>query len=222
MMIKKILFIALVSMLLMSTTTAFAGSVTTLNTFSSGTSAVAAEVNENFSAVKDAVDDNDDRINDNAAALPIAWATLDDSTYYFTDSSWNVMNTLNINAPSDGILLITCSVLVRNYLASNVIIRTEVLLDDDHITNYYPGYAHFGAAGSSGSDSKTISLSTSTSVTAGTHVLEHQLGGFEATQNGAYWIPTMNVVFFPASQGTISTIQMEVPMSGDDSMYSVK
>jgi hypothetical protein len=43
---------------------ASAGSVTIPNTFSSGTTAKASEVNANFSAVKAAVDDNDDRIAD--------------------------------------------------------------------------------------------------------------------------------------------------------------
>lgn len=42
-----------------------AGDVTGLNTFVSGTPAVAAEVNANFTAVKTAVDDNNTRINSN-------------------------------------------------------------------------------------------------------------------------------------------------------------
>ncbi len=41
---------------------AHAGSVTVPNNFTAGTQAVAAEVNDNFSAVKTAVDDNDSRI----------------------------------------------------------------------------------------------------------------------------------------------------------------
>jgi hypothetical protein len=130
MMIKKILFIALVSMLLMSTTTAFAGSVTTLNTFSSGTPAVAAEVNENFSAVKDAVDDNDDRINDNATNLashaedtiahhlPPAIETMGGDTSIiitgtdlYTDPT--IINSLTVTAPGDGVILTLWSGWIR-------------------------------------------------------------------------------------------------------------
>ena len=43
--------------------------VTIPNTFTSGTAAVAAEVNDNFTAVKTAVDDNDGRITTNATAI---------------------------------------------------------------------------------------------------------------------------------------------------------
>lgn len=52
--------------------TAFAGEVTIPNTFTAGAPAVAAEVNENFTAVKTAVDDNDSRV----AALETALAAL--------------------------------------------------------------------------------------------------------------------------------------------------
>jgi len=48
---------------------AWAGSLTVPNTFTSGTKAVAAEVNENFSAVKNAIDDNDSRIGTNKADI---------------------------------------------------------------------------------------------------------------------------------------------------------
>lgn len=47
---------------------ASAGDVTGLTTFTSGTPAVASEVNENFNAVKTAVDDNNSRITANFAA----------------------------------------------------------------------------------------------------------------------------------------------------------
>ena len=47
-----------------ATSLAVAGPVTTPNTFSSGSPAVAAEVNDNFSAIEAAVNDNDARIAD--------------------------------------------------------------------------------------------------------------------------------------------------------------
>jgi len=54
------IFISLV--LTLAATTARAGTVTIPNTFSANTTARASEVNDNFSAVKTAVDDNDSRI----------------------------------------------------------------------------------------------------------------------------------------------------------------
>jgi len=47
----------------LTTTTVIAGEATIPNTFSSGTAAVAAEVNDNFTALKTAIDDNDSKIN---------------------------------------------------------------------------------------------------------------------------------------------------------------
>lgn len=58
--------------LITAPTPALASDVTIPNTFQSGTPAVAAEVNANFTAVETAVDDNDSRI----AALEAALATL--------------------------------------------------------------------------------------------------------------------------------------------------
>jgi len=51
------------------TSWAWASALTIPNSFSSGTAAVAAEVNDNFTAVKNAVDDNDSRITTNEAAI---------------------------------------------------------------------------------------------------------------------------------------------------------
>lgn len=64
---KKITTYLISMVFVLITSPVWAGSVTIPNTFSSGTKAVAADVNDNFSAVKSAVDDNDTRITDNAA-----------------------------------------------------------------------------------------------------------------------------------------------------------
>ena len=53
-----------------------AGPVTLPNTFTSGTPAVAAEVNGNFNAVKTAVDDNDSRVGTNAIDIANLTATV--------------------------------------------------------------------------------------------------------------------------------------------------
>jgi len=53
----------LVALTALGATTALAAPATIPNTFSSGTAAIAAEVNDNFTALKSAIDDNDSRIN---------------------------------------------------------------------------------------------------------------------------------------------------------------
>ncbi len=55
--------ITVVCTVLLVSVNALADTVTIPNTFSSGTPAIAAEVNDNFSAIKTAVDDNDEKIN---------------------------------------------------------------------------------------------------------------------------------------------------------------
>ena len=60
----------LISVVFVSVTSpAWAGSVTVPNTFVSGTPAKASEVNDNFSAVKSAVNDNDGRITTNTTNI---------------------------------------------------------------------------------------------------------------------------------------------------------
>ncbi len=74
-MYKKILTVtalAIFTLFMMDVSTARAGSVTIPNTFTSGTTAVAEEVNANFDAIDTAVDDNDSRIT----ALETLVATL--------------------------------------------------------------------------------------------------------------------------------------------------
>ncbi len=65
-LVMKTLFRSLVialGLIAFAASSAWAGSVTIPNTFSAGTKAEADKVNENFTAVKTAVDDNDARIN---------------------------------------------------------------------------------------------------------------------------------------------------------------
>ena len=68
-MIKRNYFLLLTLTTVVVSLPAMAGSVTGLTTFSAGTPAKASEVNGNFTTVKTAVDDNDNRINANTSAI---------------------------------------------------------------------------------------------------------------------------------------------------------
>ena len=92
-----------------------AAEVTVPNTFTSGARAVAAEVNENFTAVADAVNDNDSRIETNEMAITansdaisqlsmtngVAY-TPTSNTSVTLDASDRIVKTLILSAPVDG------------------------------------------------------------------------------------------------------------------------
>ena len=78
---KSLLNLTFMALLATASNAALATDVTGLTTFTSGTPAVAAEVNDNFTAVKTAVDDNDGRITTNATAI----ATKADATAVTTE-----------------------------------------------------------------------------------------------------------------------------------------
>ncbi len=66
---KSLLTLGIVTLLASSSTALLASSVTIPNTFTSGEPAVAAEVNDNFTAVADSVNDNDSRVTTNAGDI---------------------------------------------------------------------------------------------------------------------------------------------------------
>jgi len=69
--------------------TATAGNVTIPNTFTSGTKAVAAQVNDNFNAVKTAVDDNQTQID---ALAPRVDGAADGDMQYWDGTAWVLLN----------------------------------------------------------------------------------------------------------------------------------
>jgi hypothetical protein len=74
----------LATLCLLLSTSSWAGSLDVPNTFSSGTPAVAADVNANFKAVKTAVDDNDGRIVINTNTLSVVGTQANTNTSNIT------------------------------------------------------------------------------------------------------------------------------------------
>ncbi len=122
---------------------ATAGSVTIPNSFSSGTPAVAAEVNDNFSAVKTAVDDNDSRltaIESGAVSVNLTGLIDDDDddtcrlrrspsgySYYNTGSGANCAAYMPVTLPHGRTLLtMRCTVFDNDGVALNNIDRVDL------------------------------------------------------------------------------------------------
>jgi len=192
---------------------AYASTVTIPNTFTSGTTISSSQMNANFTAVKTAVDDNDSRITAVNSALPIAYADLISNQVNILDGAWHKMNQIAIDVPSDGILLITASVVTRNNSTTlTATIRSRVLIDDLGTSGLYPGYSILDV-----SDSKMLSFTASSPVTAGVHNVDHEFSVFETGRDVSYWIPSMNVVFIPSSQGTITSQAVQFAPARSDS-----
>jgi hypothetical protein len=85
---------------------AFAGDVGALTTFTAGTPAVAAEVNDNFTAVKTAVDGNAADIATVNASLPgVEWVAISQSFPDLRSAPVNV-GQLTLTAPSAGFVVV--------------------------------------------------------------------------------------------------------------------
>lgn len=105
-------FIVGVLLTVFATSPTWAGSLTIPNTFTSGTTARASEVNANFSAIETAVDDNDARITQNTAAIPgIATANVTSSST-LPSSNTNVLS-VTITAPDSGFVFVSASGMIQ-------------------------------------------------------------------------------------------------------------
>ena len=103
---KSLLNISITALLAATSTAALAGTVTIPNTFTSGTKAVAAEVNANFTAVKSAVDGNAGDIATNATAITTnatAIATKADASAVTSNDTDIAANAAAITANSTSI-----------------------------------------------------------------------------------------------------------------------
>lgn len=102
----------------LTTLSTYADSVTISNTFTSGTAASASEVNQNFTDVKNAVDDNDGRITvlesaSSGSAMPV---TIDCNTAGATA----IQDAIN-NAAASGDLVIT----IDGSCSENVVVKRD-------------------------------------------------------------------------------------------------
>jgi hypothetical protein len=176
-----------------SVAVAYAGTVTLPNTFTAGTPAVADQVNANFTAVKNAVDDNN-------ARFPTAWFHEDDNSTAYIDNTNVTIASLAITAPSDGIVLVNASTILDNAAASACTVRLRMRLDGATQNLFFPVGVILGANGTA--DLMTVALVDSVAVTAGAHTIDIQTSPSGCT-NFSVIRPALSVVHYPAAQGSI-------------------
>lgn len=128
--------IACTTLMLLATNT-FASELTIPNSFTSGTKAVAAEVNANFTAVKSAVDDNNSRllkmesgrvaVHANAFTVPDnqVGCTNSNSLFHYFSTGTNCNTYAGISLPDNAtVTSLACTILDKNATTgSNIQIR---------------------------------------------------------------------------------------------------
>jgi len=181
-----------------------------LTTFTAGTTISASAVNSNFTALNN--------------ALPQVWASSDSTSGGITvspaTSTPQTINSVSINVPAAGHLIISGGVFVNNDTASALIYNLNPLIDGATVNVGTFMASHFLVAdtASVGGDAATLSYSVTTPVTAGAHTVSQQLFALTtafapATATYFYNRYNLTIVFVPQiSAYTALSTTPEVPV----------
>lgn len=199
---------AIMPLALLAVAVAIAGNVATPNTFTAGTTAVAAEVNANFAAHAAEINDNDTRITANTTALagmPQVWAQrdMDGGGSGVVASGHLEMNSVSINAPANGFLLICGTVFINNNEATDERYTIVPKVDGaDVLSTPWAALTGLGPNGSN-EESDTLTYAITVPITAGAHTISHTAGPFSGTASFFHNAEGIDVVFI--ATGTITT-----------------
>ncbi len=162
-----------------------AGAVT-LTTFTAGTQISATDVNNNFSALNN--------------ALPLAWASTDTIALgTVVAAGTTTINSVSITAPSNGNLLVSGSVFVNNEDVAGCYFLNLLIDGAPFISGFQADYcaaAHLTP--SSVAELFTLSYSVTVPITAGAHTIAQTLAGGALFYNRN----NLTVLFLPSSQVT--------------------
>lgn len=163
-------------------TSALAAELTIPNSFSSGSPARASEVNDNFSATADAVNDNDARIAVNesqisgnsdsiaqlSAASGVAYAPSTNSSFFVSDAD-TIVKTMTISAPVDGHAVLTFSSWFICTGGSTCVPRCSV--DEGGSSLNTTNFTLSVVPPTDGENYDSLTLTTAMPLTAGDHII---------------------------------------------------
>ena len=172
---------------------AVASTVATPNTFTAGTTAVAAQVNANFAAHQAA-------INDNAASLPQVFAQLDSDAGGVSEvgTGQKEINSINVNLPSSGVLVISGCCFI-NPGAAGTYYTMQPKLDGANVLPNSDAAFHESTPGT---ELFSLSYTLSVAVTAGAHVVSQTVGPSSGTASFFHNREAFTVQFIPT--GTVT------------------
>lgn len=189
------LFVISLGLITFALSPAWAEGLAIPNTFIPGTTAKANEVNQNFSAV--------------AAALPMVWASTDEiyaGVFLLAGSGSVETNSVSINLPSDGYLVISGNIFINNNGVAGLFYISPYV-DGSDVLAYTSAVAFEAQADGVYGEMISVSYTVTVPITSGTHTVSQEVAGDD---DGAYFYNrnNMTVLFIPSSQGTYIAASM--------------
>ena len=193
---KQIVIMLSVAMVLCA---AYAFAVTLTN-FSPGTTISSGDVNTNFQNLNN--------------ALPLMWASSDTAAggVTLTNVGLTTVNTVSINAPTAGFLIISGYCFVNNAGTAGIYYLWPSL-DGTNIIGSEAAI-EVGANGSGTVELFNLAYTRTIPITAGAHTVAQEIGPSTGTNSFFYNRNNLTVMFVASSQGSLVTVSaLEEPLS---------
>jgi hypothetical protein len=190
------------------------------NGLANGQTANADHINRNFSDVEAEVNDNDSRIVRVEATLPVMWASTDEGPGIDIDADSGSVetNSVYIDAPSDGFLIISGNLFINNNGELDDNFRLCPCVDGGGI--FGQSFAVAAEAQENGTAGERISLAYTVTVpiTAGPHTVSQEVWAVNHEDAFFYNRNNLTVLFIPSSLGTYSAASVGAFTAGTNAI----
>lgn len=184
-----------ISVAVLASSLGLAVAVTLPNIFVAGTTISAGQVNANFAALN--------------GALPLVWASTDTTGggISITAGGKTEVNSVSINAPAAGFVVISGSVFINNGGVSTPLVLNP-LIDGAELFPTAGFQASFTAAADLAGAAELFSLAYTITIpiAAGAHTVSQVAGPFFGTTDFFYNRNNLTVLFLPGSQVTYTPL----------------
>jgi len=165
--------------------------VTVPYSFTAGDPIVAQEVNDNFTTLN--------------SALPIMAADTDNTSSgtALTGAGKTVINSISINIPANGFLIISGTCYINNY-GTQLWYTLTPLIDGAAPTGAWNASVEAAATGGAGA-LFTLAYTVTVPVVSGTRTITQEVGPAAGTTDYFYNRNNLTVLYIPSAQGNVTT-----------------